>query len=129
MADREMQILHLMGHKWPRGNLIPSHLILCPRVFCFFFFRSLKTYSLWHHQKTLEEGKERASEKKGLWEMGEKLSKALCVGNTYFQDLFFCRDNQRCHIQVNYIIIKIPYCQARWRQLCRTPIKLTFYFL
>lgn len=37
MADREMQILHLMGHKWPRGNLIPSHLILCPRVFVFFF--------------------------------------------------------------------------------------------
>ena len=37
MADREMQILHLMGHKWPRGNLIPSHLILCPRVLVFFF--------------------------------------------------------------------------------------------
>ena len=38
MADREMQTLHLMGHKWPRGNLIPSHLILCPGFFFFFFF-------------------------------------------------------------------------------------------
>lgn len=37
MADREMQILHLMGHKWPRGNLIPSHLILCPGFVLFFF--------------------------------------------------------------------------------------------
>lgn len=37
MADREMQILHLMGHKWPRGNLIPSHLILCPGFFFFSF--------------------------------------------------------------------------------------------
>ena len=38
MADREMQTLHLMGHKWPRGNLIPNHLILCPGFFFFFFF-------------------------------------------------------------------------------------------
>ena len=39
MADREMQTLHLMGHKWPRGNLIPNHLILCPGFFFFFFGR------------------------------------------------------------------------------------------
>ena len=43
MADREMQILHLMGYKWPRGNLIPSHLILCPG---FFFLVTENTLSL-----------------------------------------------------------------------------------
>ena len=69
MADREMQTLHLMGHKWPRGNLIPSHLILCPGFFFFFFLVAENKLSL-ASSENLRRRKRKGFRKEGALQNG-----------------------------------------------------------